>query len=138
MVSHCGTNDLHAIDEDKIVEEVASIYEILENRGIKMIYSYITPRGENILTAKAEVVNSRVVQMFAEKSEVYISRNDRFYWRGTINSPLFDDDKIHLNDEGTRALASITKETICRALNIQMESRPRRGGRYNRNFRRDR
>ena len=78
IVLHCGTNDLNATDENVMLETLGSVHKILEARGIKMIHSYILPRGDIMLTAKAEVINSRVVQMLAAKHGVYISWYDNF------------------------------------------------------------
>ena len=92
--------------------------------------------------AKAEVVNARVVQIMARKSNVFISRNDNFYRRGVINASLYVNDGIHVNDEGSKNLAFNTKDAICRAMDIQMKYGPRkrfpfknRKGRYNRDDR---
>ena len=103
VMLHSGTNDLGGTEEKEMIESIKRMYDVLEARGIKFIYSYILPRVDRDETAKAEVINSRVVQMFARKDEVCIGRNDRFYYHGIQSDRLFDEDGIHVNDEGTKA-----------------------------------
>ena len=133
VMLHSGTNDLGDSDENSMLECIKSMYDVLEARGIKFVYSYILPRTGRGVTGKAEVVNSRVVQMFAQKEEVFIGRNDRFYWHGVQSELLFDEDGIHVNEDGTKALVSQTKEVLCRSLGIegQRHNSRQRYNRYN-------
>ena len=86
-----------------------------------MIYSYITPRNDDReLNAKAQVINAIVDRKLSGKSNVVIARNDNFYRRSVINPYMFNDDGIHLNDEGSRNLANNTKDTVCRSLEIEI------------------
>ena len=72
VILHCGTNDLGEMNENEMVEHIMKIQEILENRGIIFIYSYITPRGDlTDINAKAEVVNAKLLQLVIRKPEVF-------------------------------------------------------------------
>ena len=135
---HCGTNDLVDNNEDGMLESVKAIYDVLEARGIKFVFSFILPRGERNATGNAEVINSRVARMFAQKENVFISRNDSFYWHGLQNEQLFHADGVHVNDDGTRALVKQTKDILCRSLDIEVPQQRSnntngRFKRYNRN-----
>ena len=124
VVLHAGTNDLNHSEEDDMLSNIEQIHEYLNKAGIKMVYSFITPRTDSPeLDAKAQVINARVCQLLGNRSDVFMSRNDNFYKRGTINVTLLDEDGIHVNDFGTKNLALNTKDSICRGLDIQ--SKPR-------------
>ena len=125
VLVHVGTNDMQALSEDDMIGFIKRIHEILSTRCIKFVYDFITPTGDRGRTAKAEVVNSRVVQLFATEEEVSIARNDKFYRNGVQNTRLFDEDGIHVNVDGTKALVLQTKEVLCRSLGIEYrEFRP--------------
>ena len=136
VVVHCGTNDLQELSENDMVDAYSHVQEVLETRGIQMVFNFITPRGERKLCAKAEVVNSRVAQLFAEKESVFIARNDRLYRIGSLNNSLFDKDEIHVNEDGSRILASLTKDAICKALKIEVKHGDKHGRNNNRHWRR--
>ncbi len=138
VMLHSGTNDLADMDENEngMLESIKSIYDVLEARGIKFVYSFILPRNGRDATGNAEVLNSRVVRMFAQKEDVFICRNDSFYWHGVQNERLFHADGVHVNDDGTRALVNQTKEVLCRSLDIEVpQHRFNSNNRYNRNNR---
>ena len=119
VLLHVGTNDIEHATEEEMLDNVNKIQEILENRGIKLVYSYVIPSDTKAKTAKSEVVNSRVVQKFAASDDVFIGRNDNFYHYGVKSDKLFLEDGIHLNDDGTKALVRQTKEVLCRSLGIE-------------------
>ena len=132
VLIHSGTNDLGNVDENTMVETVKSIYDILNARGIKMVYDYILPRADKGATAKAEVVNSRVLQQFADVDDVDIARNYRFYWNGQQSDRLFEEDGIHINESGTKELVYQTKKVLCLSLGIEdneQNMQPRYNGR---------
>ena len=120
VLLHVGTNDLTVTSEEEMLEAVQRIHEILDTRGIKFVFDYIIPTSTRINTAKAEVFNSKVVASVDEN--VYVARNDSFYWHGVKSTKHFEEDGIHLNDNGTKALVLQTKEVLTRALGIQVPS----------------
>ena len=137
VLLHVGTNDIEHATEDDMLDNINKIQEILENRGIKLVYSYVIPSNTKAKTAKSEVVNSRVVQRFAASDDVFIGRNDDFYHYGVKSDKLFQEDGIHLSDDGTKALVRQTKEVLCRSLGIEFNhfnsfNNRNRGGRYQR------
>ena len=88
-----------------------------------MVFSKIVPSLDD-LDFNAQVVNALVYKSLADKG-VTISKNVGFYNDGVIGKLLYDDDGIHLNkDKGSKCLARRTRFTICRCLNIRIESRP--------------
>ena len=131
VVVHAGTNDLVKTDEDTMLKIVKDIHTILHNRNIKMVYSFVTPRYDSPeLNAKAQVHNARVAQLIGGEADVTVARNECFYKRGMIDTALFDDDGIHINEMGTKSLAFNTKDAICCGLGIELKVRdayPRRG-----------
>ncbi len=131
VLLHVGTNDLNNAGEDGMVDIIKNIYDVLEARQIKLVYSFMLPTSNRAATAKAEVVNSRVVQEFAMKEDVFIGRNDNFYMQGVKCDRLFDDDGIHVNEDGTKALVGQTKDVLYRSLGL--ENRNRSYGNYNSN-----
>ena len=102
VMLHVGTNNLNDAEEESMIDLIKKIYEILEARGIKFVYNFILPSATREATAKAEVINSRVFQSFAMNEDVYIGRNDKFYWHGVKSTRLFDADGTHVNEDGTR------------------------------------
>ncbi len=131
VLLHVGTNDLNNTGEDEMIDNIKKLYDVLEARDIKFVYSYMLPTANKAATAKAEVVNSRVVQEFAMKDDVFIGRNDNFYVQGVKCDRLFDEDEIHVNEDGIKALVAQTKDVLCRSLGL--ENRNRFHGSYNNN-----
>ena len=113
---------------------IKNICDVLEARDIKLVYSFMLPTATRAATAKAEVVNSRVVQEFASKEDVFISRNDEFYMQGVKCDRFLDADGIHVNEDGTKALVGQTKDALCRSLGIEIQNRSY--GCFNINFNR--
>ena len=113
---------------------IKNIYEVLDARDIKFVYSFMLPTATRAATAKADVVNSRVVQEFASKDDVFIIRNDKFYLQGIKCDSLFETDGIHVNEDGTKALVGQTKDVLCRSLGIEIRNRSH--GSFNSNYNR--
>lgn len=91
-----------------------------------MVFSFITPRLDSAaFNFTAQVINARVAQILGCKPNVTIARNDNFYRKGVIDDSLFDEDGTHVNEKGSKILASNTKEAICRALGINAVKAPR-------------
>ena len=124
IVLHTSTNDLIHLNENKIVDVVMKIYEEVDKRGSKFVYSDIAPRMDNIeLNAKAQIINAVVASKLVKKDNAFISRNDNFYNRSVINKDLYKMDGIHLNEQrGSGILAQNTRITICRSLDKELIS----------------
>ena len=119
VLLHVGTNDLNTSSESAMIDAVKKIQEVLEARSIKLVYSFILPTATKSATGDAEVMNSRIARVMGEIEDVFIGGNDRFYSFGLKNENLFEDDGIHFNGEGTKALVLQTKDVLCRALGIE-------------------
>ena len=92
-----------------------------------MVFSFITPRLDSAaFNFTAQVINARVAQILGCKPNVTIARNDNFYRKGVIDDSLFDEDGTHVNEKGSKFLASNTEEAICRALGINAVKAPRK------------
>ena len=63
-------------------------------------------------------------------------QNLRFYRSGSLNESLFAEDKIHANEDGSRILAFLTKDAICKALKIELKHGGEKHGRNNNKYRR--
>ena len=60
-------------------ECIKPMYDVLEARRIKPVFSFILPRKERNVVGDVEVINSRDVRMFAQNENVFIARNSSFY-----------------------------------------------------------
>ena len=132
---HTSTNDLEEVDDEQIISDVNEIYTILNGKGIKFVWSNILPRKDNlILNAKAELINAKIGVFLRGKVDAYISRNDNFYLRDIINPAFFNDDGVHVYENGIKQLARNTRAALCRSLDIEFVSaKPKRNfgkGRY--------
>ena len=86
VIIHSGTNDLGNYSNENIVELVNNIHEILSIRGIKMVYSEIVPRMDE-LDFNAQVVNALVYKSIANNTGLPFQRMSVFIAKvlATIN-----------------------------------------------------
>ena len=115
---HTATNDLPHISEEEILSKITEIHTICRQRGMKFIWSGITPRSDDpSINAKGQLVNARIRYTLAREEETFFSWNGNFVdERGGVNKSFYEDD-IHLNKQGSRTLALNTRHSICKALN---------------------
>ena len=120
ILLHTSTNDLQHLHEDEIVKCVLDTCRLANQRGSKVIWSCIVPRLDNDeLNAKAQLVNAMIGMWLTKEDGVTLSRNGNFYNHDVINTSLYTEDGIHVNEKGGGLLAQNTKHSICRALNIE-------------------
>lgn len=120
VLVHSGTNDLQHLGEDVIVQNVIDTYKMCNERGIKFIWSGITPRKDDMqINAKADLVNAMINFRLTGKDGATTSRHEYLYDKGIINESCFEDD-IHVNEKkGSSLLAQNARASICRALEIE-------------------
>ena len=120
VLIHTGTYDLEKLSEQEILDWVEKIYYSLHYRGVKTIFSTITPRGDN-LDAKGQLVNALVATKLGSAEDFIVCRNDNLLGTGgRFNESLYDDD-VHVNSElGTRFLEENVRYACADALGVEL------------------
>jgi len=120
VLIHTGTYDLEKLSEKEIVDWIEKIYFCLHYRGVKTIFSTITPRNDD-LDAKGQLVNAMVANKFGTAEDFFVCRNDNLLGvGGAFNESLYDD-SVHVNSEdGTRLLETNVKHAVARSLGIEV------------------
>lgn len=153
VVLHLGTNDIRdgkALDDilGSAKEAVQSIFN--RNKEAKVFISSVIPRGDDAnLEIERVELNLKLLKWSHEEEKIHLIDNSNLAHRGRINDKLYGMDKVHLNLEGSKILASNIsfplKEQLGLVTNQQVQGqrkdwrdlrrRGRRGGPYNGGFR---
>ena len=77
------------------------------------------------LKINAQLYNAKRMGRFVDNPNIYICDNSNLSLRPESFSRFFNDDKIHINEEGAKVFANNIKFSICRSLNINMTVKKR-------------
>ena len=105
---HCGANDIGSVSSDALVEKLKEILSSVQaqNPDTKILISNITPRGDDHLQdISRQEFNLKLLKEFNNSQCVYICDNSNLSSRGIVNGKFYGQDKLHLNQVGTKVLA---------------------------------
>ena len=128
MIFHVGTNDLKHVPVDIMVQSMSKLIDLAATKSDHIIISNIIPRyDDNQSYIKLQLFNAKLSQMYLDGSEkVTISDNMNLGVRADYMSKYYDSDNIHINEEGSKILASNIKMTLHKKLNIRIPVKQRR------------
>ena len=128
MIFHVGTNDLKHVPVDIMVQSMSKLIDLAATKSDHIIISNIIPRyDDNQLYIKLQLFNAKLSEMYLDGSEkVTISDNMNLGVRADYMSKYYDSDNIHINEEGSKILASNIKMTLHNKLNIRIPVKQRR------------
>eukprot|EP00794_Sanderia_malayensis_P011382 gene11382-12568_t len=110
IVIHTGTNDLRdGISADEIINSAKKTADIIlsRNANAHLTFSAIIPRGDNeLLDIERQDVNLKMLKWCHNQERIEFVDNTNLSVRGGINVKMYAQDKIHLNETGTKLLAS--------------------------------
>ena len=112
---YVGTNGMRNSAENVICDKVMDLYKQVHGKGMKFIYSNITPRGD-LLDTKGQIANILIAQQLRPCENAYISYNNNLYNRGHFEKGNYDNDGIHVNEKGASILAQNATLAICISL----------------------
>eukprot|EP00794_Sanderia_malayensis_P001292 gene1292-1426_t len=120
IVIHTGTNDLRdGISADEIINSAKKTADIIlsRNANAHLTFSAIIPRGDNeLLDIERQDVNLKMLKWCHNQERIEFVDNTNLV-RGGINVKMYAQDKIHLNETGTKLPAS----NIGFSLKIQLQ-----------------
>eukprot|EP00794_Sanderia_malayensis_P016225 gene16225-17861_t len=121
IVIHTGTNDLRdGISADEIINSAKKTADIIlsRNANAHLTFSAIIPRGDNeLLDIERQDVNLKMLKWCHNQERIEFVDNTNLSVRGGINVKMYAQDKIHLNETGTKLPAS----NIGFSLKIQLQ-----------------
>ena len=128
MIFHVGTNDLKHVPVDIMVQSMSKLIDLAATKSDYIIISNIIPRyDDNQLYIKLQMFNAKISEMYLDGSEkVTISDNMNLGVRADYMSKYYDSDNIHINEDGSKILASNIKMTLHKELNIRIPVKQRR------------
>ena len=128
MIFHVGTNDLKHVPVDIMVQSMSKLIDLAATKSDHVIISNIIPRyDDNQLYIKLQMLNAKLSEMYLDGSEkVTISDNMNLGVRADYMSKYYDSDNIHINEDGSKILASNIKMTLHKKLNIRIPVKQRR------------
>ncbi len=110
VVLHLGTNDIRdgkALDDilESAKEAVRSFFN--RNKETKVSIISVIPRGDDAnLEIERVELNLKLLKWSYEEEKIHLIDNSNLAHRGRINDKLYGKDKVHLNMEGSKILAS--------------------------------
>ena len=128
IIFHVGTNDLKHVPVDIMVQSMSKLIDLAATKSDHIIISNIIPRyDDNQLYIKLQMFNAKLSEMYLDGSEkVTISDNMNLGVRADYMSKYYDSDNIHINEDGSKILASNIKMTLHKKLNIRIPVKQRR------------
>ena len=109
-VIHCGTNDVTSSPADVIANKLKDVVNLAleKNPNMNVIISNIVPRGDDhMIDITQQELNIKILKEFNNCGmSVGICDNSNLASRGFINNKFFAQDKVHLNEIGTKVLAA--------------------------------
>ncbi len=86
-------------------EAVSSIFN--RNKETKVSIISVIPRGDDAnLEIERVELNLKLLKWSYEEEKIHLIDNSNLAHRGRINDKLYGKDKVHLNMEGSKILAS--------------------------------
>ena len=91
-----------------------------------IIISSVIPRYDSMqLKINAQLYNAKLMERFVDNPNIYICDNSNLSLRPESFGRFFNDDKIHINEDGAEVFANNIKFSVCKSLNIKMKVRKR-------------
>ena len=104
---------------DQIISKCEHITE-------NIIISSVIPRYDSMqLKINAQLYDAKLMERFVDNPNIYICDNSILSLRPESFSRFFNDNKIHINEEGAKVFAKNMKFSICESLNIKMTIKKR-------------
>ena len=107
-IIHCRTNDIGSVSSGALVEKLKEIRSSVQaqNPDMKILISNITPRGDDhLLDISRQKFNLKLLKEFNNSQCVSICHNSNLSSSGIVNGKFYGQDKLHLNQVGTKVLA---------------------------------
>ena len=106
---HCGTNDIKEQTADTCLEKMKAIVDSLQtvNPTMKINPSDIVPRGDNeISDINWQELNVKLLKEYNLNPRITFCDHNNLARNGSTANQFYAVDKIHLNENGTKVLAS--------------------------------
>ena len=137
IILHVGANDLENSSSDKMLNMMDQIINKCEYITENIIISSVIPRYDSAqLKINAQLYDAKLMERFVDNRNIYICDNSNLSLRPESLSRFFNDDKIHINEDGAKVFAKNINFSICESLNIKMSVKKRshspRSDKYNR------
>ena len=138
-VIHCGTNDITSLPVDVIANKLKDVVNLAleKNPNVNVIISNIVPWGnDHMIDITRQKLNIRILKEFNNCGMfVGIFDNSNLASRGFINNKFFAQDKVHLNEIGTKVLAANIGSYLRKINGIPQRQQPKkfRQGPFRRN-----
>ena len=135
---HCGTNDdINEQTAETYLEKMKAIVDSLQtvNPKIKIILSNITPRGDNeMYDINRQELNVKRLKEYNLNPRITFCDHNNLARNGSTANQFYAVDKINLNENGTKVLASNISTAIKNVLGIKAKNHNfmKRGNRNNR------
>ena len=126
IILHVGTNDFKNSSSDDMLNMMDQIINKCEHITENIIISSVIPRYDSMqLKINAQLYNVKLMERFVDNPNIYICDNSNLSLRPESFRRFFNDDKIHINEEGAKVFANNIKFSICKSLNINITVKKR-------------
>ena len=121
VIIHCGTNDIDNGNQKNILKETTALVAKVQKRNteLKFIISSILPRPKDFETTNPIIkrVNEVLKVWSSSKKHVIFAPTYKTFFKGNqirTDQVLFDEDKLHLNEQGSLRMVRILKSLVHR------------------------
>ncbi len=114
-VAHLSINDLKSHSVNDVVDLTVELVDEIKKCSSKpIIFSKPVPVGmsHGELDSRVARYNLRIEELFAKDSQVFLVDNDSFSPNGHLEERLYEDDRLHLNINGTKKLVFHLKRML--------------------------
>ncbi len=114
-VVHLSINDLKSHSINDVVDQTIELTDTLKKCTTKpIIFSKPLPVGmsQGDLDSKVARYGKRIEEMYEKDNQVFLVDNDSFSPRGFLEERLYEDDKLHINMNGTKKLVFHIKRVL--------------------------
>ena len=123
VVLQAFTRDLDKMEVDEMCQKIAGLVSKALTKAEKVVVSSVIRREDIVdIDLKADLVNAYVNLKYKRIENVVICDNYKLY-----DGRFRKQDKLHLNDDGTRLFASNLKYAIASAVGVHVQVRRNNG-----------